>query len=150
MSTPEPTGQSAADQLAYAPLPPARKLAVAAEIYATYVRVRLLMRRHKIDDVVAGLRTPAGRARRPEASPYVVAVRLGHAVTRALPVLPTDTRCLMRSLVLIRVMARRGIHGRLVIGVRPGGDFAAHAWVEYEGRALLPTSPDTYGRLLEV
>ena len=35
--------------------------------------------------------------------------RLGHAVARTLRVLPADSRCLMQSLVLTRLLARRGI-----------------------------------------
>jgi hypothetical protein len=45
----------------------------------------------------------------------------------------------MRSLVLTALLSRRGIASTLVIGVRPGGEFGAHAWVEHEGAPLLPS-----------
>ena len=45
----------------------------------------------------------------------------------------------MRSLVLLRMLARRGVVCRLVIGVRPGETLEAHAWIEHDGHPLLPT-----------
>ena len=82
-------------------------------------------------------------------------VRLGRAVTRTLRLVPADSRCLMRSLVLTGLLARRGIDSSLVIGVRPEGEFGAHAWVEHDGRPLLPSgaTPDgeaTFERLVAV
>jgi hypothetical protein len=44
--------------------------------------------------------------------------------------------CLPRSIALYRLLVRRGLHVRHIIGVRRV-PFAAHAWVEYEGRPLL-------------
>jgi hypothetical protein len=44
----------------------------------------------------------------------------------------------MQSLVLTRLLARRGIETRLVIAVRPGERFAAHAWIEHDEVPLLP------------
>ena len=51
---------------------------------------------------------------------------------------PTDSRCLIRSLVLVRLLANRSIDARVVIGVKADDEFAAHAWVEHGERALLP------------
>jgi hypothetical protein len=62
--------------------------------------------------------------------------------------MPADSRCLMRSLVLTRLLARRGIESRLVISVRPGERFAAHAWVEHDGVALLPADAPQSERLV--
>jgi hypothetical protein len=64
--------------------------------------------------------------------------------------LPTDTRCLTRSLVLSRLLARRAIPSTLVIGVRSEPSFLAHAWVEHGGSAVLPTNRDVYQRLAEL
>ena len=61
-----------------------------------------------------------------------------------------DSRCLMQSVVLVAMLARRGAEASLVIGVRPGVDFGAHAWVELAGRALLPTFGDDFARLVEL
>src|SRR3954452_9184830 len=83
-----------------------RKVSLAVEILLTYVRVRLLLWRHKrLPVVVEALRHPRIHRSRPRAvHPTLAAVRLGRAVTRTLPLLPTDSRCLMRSLVLTSVL----------------------------------------------
>jgi hypothetical protein len=57
---------------------------------------------------------------------------------------------LTRSLVLTRLLARRGIPSTLVIGVRSQPSFVAHAWVEYRGSALLPAERGTFQRLVEL
>jgi hypothetical protein len=56
----------------------------------------------------------------------------------------------MRSLVLLRVLARRGASGSLVIAVRPSEDLtlAAHAWVELDGVPLLAPATADHGRLV--
>jgi Transglutaminase-like superfamily len=74
----------------------------------------------------------------------------GRTVTGVLGYLPTDSRCLMRSLVLTAMLARRGVYSKVVIGVRPAPGFAAHAWVEIDGTPILPGDGATYRRLTEV
>jgi hypothetical protein len=129
----------------------ARKVALAFEILGTYVRVRwLFWRKEQLPTVVAALRGTRLRMSRQGVEPHLAAVRLGRAVTRTLPLLPTESRCLMRSLVLTSLLARRGVPSRLVIGVKASGEFAAHAWVEYDGHPVLPTDRAEYGRLLDV
>jgi hypothetical protein len=112
------------------------KLALMAEILVTYVRVRRSLMRDQLPSTLAALRegvtAPDGSHRR------LAAWRLASAVVRVLERLPSDSRCLTRSLVLTRVLARRGIGSSLVIGVTPGPNFAAHAWVELDGVPLLP------------
>jgi len=50
---------------------------------------------------------------------------------------PIPSTCLERSLTLWWLLARQGITTQLQIGVRKeGGEFAAHAWVEYRGVAI--------------
>jgi len=68
---------------------------------------------------------------------------------RLLSVLPTDSRCLIRSLVLLALLERRGAGATLVVGVRTEPQFAAHAWVECQGEALLPMTDgdDRFERL---
>ena len=69
---------------------------------------------------------------------------------RTLKLIPGDTRCLARSLVLTRLLARRGIPAKLVIGAQPAPDFRAHAWVECEGEPVLsPGAVRQLGRLVE-
>src|SRR4051812_7856338 len=109
------------------------------ELLSSYTRVRATLRGGDIRSVVAELRAaPAEERLDVEAS--VAAARLGRLVHRAFLSTPRRSRCLIESLVLIRLLARRGIDGTLVIGVATGPDFAAHAWVERDGRCLLPGS----------
>jgi hypothetical protein len=118
------------------PLPRLAKAVLAIEVIATYVRVRWLLMRRELPAALYLLR---GGERVNDSPTYdFTAVRLSHAVTRVLSALPTDAKCLVRSLVLTAVLARRGIASTVVIGVRPGDDFGAHAWVETGGRAILP------------
>jgi len=44
-------------------------------------------------------------------------------------------RCLHRSSVIVRLLRKLGINGRLVIGYRRT-PFLAHAWVEVDGRVV--------------
>ena len=132
------------------PMPLRRKLRLAAEIFATYARVRVLLARRSLPEALAALRRRA--IVRPEVTleDQVTGMRLGFGVSKALAPLPFDSRCLVRSLVLTAMLARRGIDGRLVIGVDAGTEFAAHAWVEAGGLALLPVESERYGRLTEL
>jgi hypothetical protein len=88
--------------------------------------------------VIALRQTPAVKDL-PLPDPSVDGIRLGRAVIRALVLTPGGTKCLMRSLVLMRLLARRGAgDGELIIAVQPGpAVLDAHAWVELEGLALL-------------
>ncbi len=108
------------------------------EVVATYVRVRRLLAGHDIARVVTLLRDGEGDRLAPETAQRL-AGRLARPLVRTLGPLPVDSRCLMRSLVLIRMMARRGARCELAIGAQSGATFAAHAWVEHAGRPVLPT-----------
>jgi len=157
MSAPHPESQ----YLGHSPLPPGERLRegrasnverirLAFEIVAAYVQARRALRRSPIADAVGGLRlesipdVPLGESTLTEAR------RLGWIVTRVLVLVPGDTRCLVRSLVLTRLLARRGIPAKLVIGARGGPDFLAHAWVEYNGDPILSPGDGSFGRLVEL
>ena len=71
-------------------------------------------------------------------------------VSSVLRLLPTDSRCLVRSLVLTRLLARRDIPSTLIIGVTAAPEFKAHAWVEHAGRPLLPSYGPMFARLVEL
>jgi hypothetical protein len=120
------------------------KLRLAGEILAVYGRVRWAMRREELESVVARLR--AGRV---EAEPFPLAEReqLAGAVMGVLSVLPADSRCLVRSLVYLTLLARRGVESSLVIGVCTEPEFKAHAWVECEGEPLLPSGDGEFATL---
>jgi hypothetical protein len=136
-------------------LSPLERVAMACEILAEYVRVRWLLRRSDFQTAVARLRaTP----RAPGQETLVpgsrlaehIGARLGRLVWKTLRVLPTDSRCLMQALVLTAVLARRGLDGDLIIGVRTEPEFEAHAWIEHRGLALLPHEEYSETRLVEV
>ena len=125
------------------------RLRLVAEVLAAYAPLYRSMRRDSIETTVASARDARGRrSRLPGEDPDVLALRLGHVTSRTLALLPTDHRCLVRSLVVLRLLARRSLAGTLVIGVRRTETFAAHAWVEHGGQPILPTLG--YDRLLEL
>jgi hypothetical protein len=132
------------------PLSWPRKARLGAEILITYVRVRWLLLRNDFPTVLAELRADAGPPLSGDAARLasLTGIRIGNAVVKAMRVLPTDSRCLMRSLVLTEMLVRRGIDSSLVIGVRPGTTLKAHAWLEREEIPLLPPGVE-YDRLLE-
>ena len=130
-------------------LPISRKLGLAAEIVGTYVRARWLLRRRELPDAVAALRGDRPLEVPTDGDRLLTGIRLGRTVGRTLGVLPADSRCLVRSLVLTSLLARRGIGSVLVIGVKREPDFEAHAWVECSGVSLLPDGETEYGRLAE-
>jgi hypothetical protein len=120
-----------------------------AEILFAYLGTRWQLRRRPLPEVVARLRIMEVRAPTPLAA--YQGARLGRAVGRTLELLPSDSRCLVRSLVLMRLLARRGVNAALVIAARPGSrgdDLDAHAWVEVAGQAVLPPAGSDYGRLV--
>jgi len=131
----------------------AEKRQLAAEIAAAYVRVRWLLWRTGSDvpRTVERLRAvePVGDPPGGEEADRA-GLRLGRAVARGLSRLPFDSRCLMRSLVLLSLLARRGIHSTLVIAVRPGPTFESHAWVERDSVPLLHRGHPDLRRILEV
>lgn len=127
--------------------PIASRARLAIEITAAYLRARHTIRRLPLPAALAHLR------RAPARRPPVGADEgrhLAQATRRVLRLIPSDTRCLMQSLTLSTLLARRGTEGVVVIGVNPGESFGAHAWVELDGMALLPPGGDTYQRLVEL
>jgi hypothetical protein len=131
------------------PLRPVAKVALAVEILAEYVPSWWILRRPNIVEMVSAARdVRPTKPRVPAELEHALARRLGRAVVLTLRLLPTDSRCLIRSLVLARLLARRAIPNTLVIGVRKNSDFEAHAWIEHEGRPVLPAG--AYTRLTEL
>jgi hypothetical protein len=122
-----------------------------AEILRAYAHARRALRRVPIAAAVASLRATMPVASDGDDVEALEEIRrLGHAVSRTLRLLPGDTRCLARSLVLTRMLADRGIPARLVIGARAGPDFLAHAWVECAGHPVLTPGDGSFGRLVEL
>jgi hypothetical protein len=123
--------------------PPA-KVRLGAEIAWTTLRVRRLVQRNDLPTALercrAAVPEPAAAPSRDEV------VRISRAVRRTIGVLPGDLRGLVASLVLIAVLARRGVAASLVVG-RPRNGFGAHAWVEVDGLPALPAAKDKFAQL---
>jgi hypothetical protein len=125
------------------------KLALGGEILLAYAPALHRMRTSDVRTMAEWARDcRAWHAPLPADDVRRTAIRLGRIVQRVLAVLPTDSRCLVTSLVLARLLARRRVDHALVIGVRPGQTFGAHAWVEHAGRPVLPAGG--FERLLEL
>jgi hypothetical protein len=132
-------------------LAPLERVRLGLEIVVAYTRAARELRRVPIEEVVARLRiTESSPGSAHDAAELEEARRLGGAVVRTLRFLPGDTRCLRRSLVTLRLLARRGISARLVIGARTAPDFLAHAWVEHDGVPVLSPLDGSFGRLVEL
>ena len=124
----------------------AQRVRLTAEVLGAYVRARALMSRQQLPVMLERLRPRTGGSHGTE--DVAEAARLGSIVTRVLTPLPMDSRCLVRALTLSRLLDRRGIAARLVIGVKPGERLTAHAWVEVAGRPVLPAGD--FERLTEL
>jgi hypothetical protein len=126
------------------PLALPRKAALVIEVLSAYGEARRELRRVGLVAAVAALRAV-------EVEPDgLTPTRLARVVRRTLSPLPVDSRCLMQTLVLTRLLARRGVAGTVILSVSPKPEFAAHAWIEHEGRALLPPADHGFERLLEL
>jgi hypothetical protein len=132
-------------------LPLGQRLRLGAEVLLTYIRVRARMRDDDAERAVARLRgrKSAQAGKFTDGEQFLAAWRLAYAAVRVLNLLPTDSRCLFRSLTVMCMLDRRGLDQTLVIAVRPR-PFAAHAWVEVEGQPVLPDADSGYERLLEL
>jgi hypothetical protein len=130
-------------------LSPADRVALAAEIVMAYVAVRAAQRGRPLPDAIRRLRGVAPR-RTGVPDEVRVAKRLGRAVVRTISPIPGDSRCLVRSLVLTRLLAIRGLESSLVIGVTESRDFEAHAWVELGGIPVLDPGLGRFERLTEL
>jgi Transglutaminase-like superfamily len=127
------------------------------EILVSYLLARRALRRGPIASVLASMRSGYALSTVPARSDpqsleevLARARRLGHAVLRTLALVPGDTRCLVRSLVLMRLLAKRGIPAKLVIGARATPAFLAHAWVEYAGEPVISAGDGSFARLVEL
>ena len=133
---------------------PAEKIALVPEVLGTYRRVRRELRGSDLPTALRALRgtTAAGEY---SGRDHMTCNQMAGAVRKTLALIPTDTRCLMQSLTLTAMLARRGIATSLVIGVNSGQadpeeEFGAHAWVEYHGTPVLPVFRGHFERLTAV
>lgn len=134
------------------PLSARERAGLVREILTAYAEARRIMRQMAIEPAVRALRADwqEDAERGNEREVLGEAWRLGRAVERTLRLAPGDTRCLTRSLVLTRLLARRGIPSQLVIGAGTEPSFFAHAWVEHAGQPVLAAGDSSLGRLVEL
>lgn len=112
----------------------ADKTRLAARVWGAYVLVRLQVHRCPLPDLVARLGTRSGPVRHRYAP-----ASLSRAVHRVLGMRLTEQTCLVRALVLYRLLRAQGDDAELVIGLPPRPvDHKAHAWVELNGVDLGP------------
>jgi hypothetical protein len=123
------------------------KARLGAEVLLAYGRVRWLLARNSLPDTLAAIRHRSP-GRRGGADPDIA--RAARAVRATLRILPGNTRCLMQSLVLASLLARRGVDATMVIGVRSADEFSANAWLELDGKPLLPAGGSAFRRLAEL
>ncbi|MFL6242143.1 MAG: lasso peptide biosynthesis B2 protein [Acidimicrobiia bacterium] len=113
------------------PRRPPAEVRLGAEIAWTTLRVRRLVHRNDLPTALDRCRAAV-----PQQAPVPSrdeVVRISRAVRRTVGMLPGDSRGLVASLVLIAVLARRGVDASLVMGVRRGKEVGTHAWVEIGG-----------------
>jgi hypothetical protein len=109
-------------------------------IWMRYARVKLLLRRHPLAEVVRTLAGGAGSWSHRDID------GLSRAVNRGLLGPGGTIRCLPRALVLFTLAREHGIEADIVIGVQPSTtSHEAHAWVEVGGRDVGP-KPGRMGR----
>lgn len=107
------------------------KVRLLARVWAYAARAQVDLWRKPLPQAAA---TPAVR-RRSRIPPTL----LSRAVSRGLRIGPWEPRCLLRSLVLYRMLREQGDEADLIIALkaRPASS-DAHAWVELRGRDIGP------------
>ena len=115
-----------------APLSTPAKVWLLWRVWWTALVVQLALRRHPLPQAVTILGAPSARQPIPPAL-------LSRAVSRGLRLGRWQPRCLIRSLVLFRLLREQGDPAELVIGLpqRPHSP-DAHAWVELAERDIGP------------
>jgi Transglutaminase-like superfamily len=115
-----------------APLGLAGKLHLMWTIWTTAAVVTLALRKTSLPLLATRFAAEDGRHNWPPGL-------LSRAVSRGLRIGPWEPRCLIRSLVLYRLLRAQGVHATLVIGLPDASHSPdAHAWVELDGRDLGP------------
>jgi hypothetical protein len=111
-----------------------QRCVLGGRVLIAYARVRRGLRNVELPVAVDRLGDVPYRSRQHHA-PW----RLSRAVDRTLRVAPDDPTCLVRSLVLFRLLREQGDAAQLVIGLpEQPTSHEAHAWVELDGQVVGP------------
>jgi hypothetical protein len=110
-------------------------IVIAAEAIAMAIPIEIALRRERLDTLIARLGDASGLESQDESELDVHrATRVVEEVARFYPL---NATCLKKSLILFRILRRRGVPVEFRLGVgRLNGDFASHAWLESRGRTL--------------
>jgi hypothetical protein len=122
-------------QILYKLSPEERKLSLEAVLLLPLLAIRLKLLGFT---PLARIPKPKSGLASPSPSTLAKAEKIASIVYRTANHLPFHSSCLVRSLALWRILQNHHIASELVIGVGKSADmqFAAHAWVEYQGVAL--------------
>lgn len=122
-----------------------RRLFVTALLVLLLVRIGLWVL--PLRQLQALLRYLAEATSAPQAHPDY-AVRVARAASLAATLVPAAS-CLTQVLTTQMLLRRRGLIGRLRIGVEhgPQGMLATHAWIEYNGQVIIGGTPEDLARL---
>lgn len=117
------------------------KLALGLKIWLWAIQATIELRRRELPAYVGVIRRSA-----PDGGPANLDPRrLSRAVDKTLSVGRLTPRCIVRSLVLFRLLNERGHSPQLVIGLAERAeDHRAHAWVELDGADVGPR-PGSHG-----
>jgi hypothetical protein len=109
------------------------KLVWAIRMYWTWVVVLAQIRRTPLPDLIREMRVPR------RSSPTWTPRRTAANVTRLLRVGNHRARCLISSIVGLRMLSMAGYEAEVVIGLpNDATDHSAHAWLEVDGRDISP------------
>jgi Transglutaminase-like superfamily len=105
--------------------------------------LRMRLRVVPLHSVVRNMAAVRGRARwHPFGQQWCDEMRLARLCDIAGGVGFESGRCLIASLLLVRLLAVRGATSQLCLGIRTDGPaFPTHAWVERDGRPADATDP---------
>jgi len=116
-------------------LPLAEKVRLFVRIWVLAVLSATAWKRRALPDLMESYRIASTVGSRSSHAPR----KLSRAVTRSLRVGPWQPRCLIKAMVLYRLMREQGEEVELVIGLpRNPKDHTAHAWVELHGVDIGP------------
>ena len=116
-------------------LPAAQKVRLFVRIWVLAVQSATASKRCALPDLMESYRN----RNTVRSHPIYASRKLSAAVTRSLRLGPWQPRCLIRSMVLYRLMREQGEEAKLVIGLPQNPkDHIAHAWVEVRGIDIGP------------
>ncbi len=117
------------------------KSILAARIWLWAARINIGLRRHPLPPYVTRIGSMSGNRSKGSRTPQ----QMSRAVDKTLTVGTLGPRCLVRALVLYRLLKEQGDNPEIVVGLSESpNDHKAHAWVELDGVDVGP-KPGRHG-----